>query len=238
MISFQEFTTPIKGKDISSSISPTAFNKDLWGARSSPFLILSLLMIPFVDDLKYFKYTDNQKYRELKKEIRQKYCRIHALHFYRNHQKIWSIIEPLFLLLFLVCATATLIFSSTEEALFLIGLLSAFGPMICAEWIPVMIAMQRTLPSYSFFTLAPHITFAWESSSYVRDEAICSASWRDISVPPVMWSKQPVAPFVSTSSSGWFKAALTTSFALSCPFASPTSITASPPPFIIALTSA
>ena len=37
----QEFTTPMNGRAISSSVSPTAFNKDLGGALKSFFDIIA-----------------------------------------------------------------------------------------------------------------------------------------------------------------------------------------------------
>ena len=113
-----------------------------------------------------------------------------------------------------------------------------FGPSIIGDVTPVIIVSTWILSSYSGRTRAPNMTFACGSSSYVSDSATSCASFSDMSGPPVMCMRHPVAPPYSTSSSGWLSAWRTTSLALSCPFASPTSMAATPPPFIMVRTSA
>jgi len=111
--------------------------------------------------------------------------------------------------------TATLIFSSTEEALFLIGI-CLLGP-----WSGLSGYLYDRHAAYfaliSFFTLAPQITFAWESSSYVRRWSIVLASWVHNLFRPVMWSRHPSGALCVTSRQRVVQGALTTSFALSCP---------------------
>ncbi len=64
-----------------------------------------------------------------------------CLHFIYLHT-IWSIIDP-----FSPLTTGTLVFSLNAGDLFAAGIFSLPGPIIWADLIPVIIAMQRTLPS-------------------------------------------------------------------------------------------
>ncbi len=97
-------------------------------------------------------------------------------------------------------------------------------PSTWADFTPVIMAMSFTLPLSSGLILAPQMTFALGSRSWVRVPARDAASFRVMSGPPLMCSRQAFAPRRSTSSRGLFRAERTIFSGLFFMLPSPTSI--------------
>ena len=85
---------------------------------------------------------------------------------------------------------------------------------------------------------APHFTLASASILSVMISPAFIASPRLRSLPPEMWIIAPFAPSKSTSRSRFFTTASAALVTLSVPFPSPTAMNPTPPPCMIARTSA
>jgi len=112
------------------------------------------------------------------------------------------------------------------------------APIIWELLTPVTIIRTFIVLSMSGEIWAPEISFAFGEIFEPIISMTCLYSSRDMSLPPTMLTKAPVAFFISTSSKGLLIALSTASLALSCESDSPMPMRETPPLFMTAFTSA